>query len=334
MNKTIDIHKVRDFAEDKINKRINEINDPNIDPGKKRLYVLNMYNSSNLYSESIDFPNNTKQIFDINKIRAFREKKVEENMKNIKNEKLSEKQKRLLVLDKLNTSSSSNDKEVEEEEKGAEEEKETEEKEEKEGEKRTEEIKNISISMDSNIKTDCSSSISVLEEEREKYCLENKLYDIYDTKIKDGNFKYLTSVSLEKDKKCFLYKNDLITYYFIKNFRFGDFFINDDILTDNQYNKSYGLFFCGNEIKLENNEIKKCCPNEMICKQCMEKNKKRYKLKNRYLININGRATKKHKEKFHCFGNFVIGNQYENCIDKFSCKACQLLDKYEKYYFP
>ena len=55
MNKTIDIHKVRNFAEDKIKKRINEINDLNIDPGKKRLYVLNLYNASNMYSDSFDY---------------------------------------------------------------------------------------------------------------------------------------------------------------------------------------------------------------------------------------------------------------------------------------
>ena len=112
-------------------------------------------------------------------------------------------------------------------------------------------------------------------------------------------------------------------------------FYNNDILIDNQYNEALGFFFCGNNIQLENNEIKKCCPNEMMCKECMEKNKKRYKLKNKHLININGRETKKNKSNnFHCFGKFNIGNQIENCIQKFSCEACKLLDKYEQYYFP
>ena len=322
MNKKIDILKVRDFAEDKLNKIINEINDPNIEPKKKRLYALNLCKSSYLYSESIDFPNNTKQIFDMNKIRNYREKKLEENMKNIKYEKLSEKQKRLFALDELNTSSSSNNKEKEEEDK----------EEEKKVEKKKVEEENTTE--DINISTDYSSSISIINEERKNYFLKNDLYDKYDIKIKDENIKYLTLVPIEKDKNLFLYKNDLNTYYFVKNFRFGEISINSDILTDNQYNKSYGLFFCGNEIKLENNEIKKCCPNEMICKQCMEKNKKRYKLKKNYLININGRTAKKYKEKFHCFGFFAIGNQFENCIDEFSCKACQFLDKYEKYYLP
>ena len=69
----------------------------------------------------------------------------------------------------------------------------------------------------------------------------------------------------------------------------------------------------------------------------MEKNKRRYNLKNKYLININGRVAKKTKGEdkiFHCFGHFLIGKiQIENCLDKFCCEACKLLSKYEKYYF-
>ena len=68
----------------------------------------------------------------------------------------------------------------------------------------------------------------------------------------------------------------------------------------------------------------------------MEKNKKRYNLKNKYLININGRVAKKIKDEdkeFHCFGHFLIGKiQIENCLDKFCCEACKLLGKYENYY--
>ena len=69
----------------------------------------------------------------------------------------------------------------------------------------------------------------------------------------------------------------------------------------------------------------------------MEKNKKRYNLKNKYLININGRVAKKIKDEdkeFHCFGHFLIGKiQIENCLDKFCCEACELLSQYENYYF-
>ena len=110
--------------------------------------------------------------------------------------------------------------------------------------------------------------------------------------------------------------------------------VNNDVITGNEFNAKYGLFFCGETIELENEENKKCCPHEMMCRNCMEKNKKRYKLKNKYSININGRVAKKNNELFHCLGHFIVGKRIENCVDKFSCEACKLLDKYEKYYFP
>ena len=74
----------------------------------------------------------------------------------------------------------------------------------------------------------------------------------------------------------------------------------------------------------------------MICKNCMEKNKKRYQIDNLYLVNINGRTAKrKNKELgFHCYGHFIKGNQIEICLKEFKCEACKLLDRYENYYFP
>ena len=99
-------------------------------------------------------------------------------------------------------------------------------------------------------------------------------------------------------------------------------------------NNSLGLYFCGKEIKIEN-EIKKCAPNEFICKECMEINKKKYNLNGKYLININGRVAKINKGSYHCFGHFLYGNngnQIEDCISKFSCNACKLLDNYCNYY--
>ena len=73
----------------------------------------------------------------------------------------------------------------------------------------------------------------------------------------------------------------------------------------------------------------------MICKNCMEKNKKRYQIDNLYLVNINGRTAKrKNKELgFHCYGHFIKGNQIEICNKEFKCEACKLLDRYENYYF-
>ena len=69
-----------------------------------------------------------------------------------------------------------------------------------------------------------------------------------------------------------------------------------------------------------------------MCKKCMEINKKHYNIKNKYLININGRVAKINKGSFHCFGHYLIGNQIEQCISTFSCKACKLLDFCSKYF--
>ena len=175
------------------------------------------------------------------------------------------------------------------------------------------------------------SFFSSLDIEKKNYYLQYKLYDIKQFE----NLKYPILFPIKEEIYSYFYYNELTTSHYIQSIQFGEeYSINNDIVIDDNYNISLGLFFCGKEIILENNEIKKCCPNEMICRECMEKNKKRYKLKNRYSININGRAAKKYNNNFHCFGHFIIGKQIENCLDKFSCEACKLLDKYEKYYFP
>ena len=331
MKNKINISKVRQFYEDKINKKISEINDPSINLETKRLYVLDQLNSSKTSEPiPIDFPNNKFILFDMNKVREMREKKIEEKILNITDEKLSINDKRLLALDEMNTSLSSNN---EEEEKGIINKIEEEEKE--------KENKSLSTTLPEDISTSCSFSsfssfssfpfFSSLDIEKKKYWLQYKLYDIKQFE----NLKYPILFPIKEEIYSYFYYNELTTSHYIQSIQFGEeYSINNDIEIDDNYNNSLGLFFCGNEIILENNEIKKCCPNEMICRECMEKNKKRYKLKNRYSININGRAAKKYENNFHCFGHFIIGKQIENCLGKFSCEACKLLDKYEKYYFP
>ena len=66
----------------------------------------------------------------------------------------------------------------------------------------------------------------------------------------------------------------------------------------------------------------------------MKNNKEIYNIKKNYLININGRVAKINKGKYHCFGHFLVGNQIEDCISKFTCKACKLLQIYSEYYNP
>ena len=318
MKNKINISKVRQFYEDKINKKISEINDPSINLETKRLYVLDQLNSSKTSNPiPIDFPNNKFILFDMNKVREMREKKIEEKILNITDEKLSINDKRLLVLEEMNTSLSSNNEE-----------------EEKKNKPLTKTL-SLSTTLSLDISTSCSFSsfpiFSSLDIEKKNYYLQYKLYDIKQFE----NLKYPILFPIKEEIYSYFYYNELTTSHYIQSIQFGEeYSINNDIEIDDNYNNSLGLFFCGKEIILENNEIKKCCPNEMICRECMEKNKKRYKLKNRYSININGRAAKKYNNNFHCFGHFIIGRQIENCVGKFSCEACKLLDKYEKYYFP
>ena len=61
-------------------------------------------------------------------------------------------------------------------------------------------------------------------------------------------------------------------------------------------------------------------------------NKRKYNLKDSYLININGRVTSMNKGSYHCFGHFLLNNQIEDCISKFTCNACKMINYYFEYY--
>lgn len=338
----IDIRGIRKYVEDNINKEVDEIDQPNLNREKKRIIVLSQMNTSKTYSDEISFPNNTFILFDIKKVRDFREKLIEEIIRNIEDDKLSEKQKRLKVLAEMN--SSNNSSETEEElksniniDKG----------ENMKEEKKIKETDNQNSTMEDSTMISAGNStmeslsiihstgISEFTKEKKNYWIK---YGLYDVKV-PTNLKGLIICSLDEEKGeekyCYFYYNKLTTYYYIQNIKFGEnYSINENFETDNNYNSSLGLFFCGKKIELENEETKRCNPNEMICKECMEKDKKRYNLQSYNLVNINGRAAKKNKKSFHCFGHFMVGNQIENCLQKFSCEACKLLDKYEQYYFP
>ena len=149
---------------------------------------------------------------------------------------------------------------------------------------------------------------------------EEKGIDIRDDK-EDNNYVFL--------------KNDLTT----NNITKSDFLepkineLNDEDIGNCNYYPNLGLYFCGKEVKLENEkQLKKCCPNEFMCKSCMDINKKKYNIKNNFLINIKGRVTKMNNGSYHCSGHFLCGNQNKYCISEFSCNACKMLDSYIKYY--
>ena len=185
--------------------------------------------------------------------------------------------------------------------------------------------------------TFCSSyNLFSQSDEKVKYWIEFKLYDNIVDYNNKKNIKLPKLIQLDEEKYYYLYANKLKTYYYIKSAFLGsNQSINKDI-DESKLNESLGLFFCGKNIEYNNENII-CSPNNMICKNCMEKNRIRYNLKDKYLININGRVAKKNKNKdegFHCFGHFLIEKiQIENCLDKFCCEACKLLNKFEKYYY-
>ena len=289
------------------------------------------------------FPDNKIKLFDEKKVLEFREQKISEKIKETKFKKdnLSELQKRLFVLNEMNTSNSS-DNEYEPSEK--------ENNNKKQKIEKNENKNDYSVSQtsfktgDKSSSSFCerstnSSSIIIIDDAKDpntKYNLECKLYDV---KVDDPKANNLTLYQLEKSNRYYyLYENKYITYYYIQNVRFGDNYpiINTD--TDNDYMEEFGLFFCDKNIIYNKNNINiniKCCPNKMICKSCMEKNKKRYGLDKSdffVLININGRAAKKKKNGFKCYGHFLVRKLIEVCAKKFTCEACKLLNKYENYY--
>lgn len=303
----INIKKMRKFEEDKITQKINLINNPNLTYEQKRLIVLSQMNTSSDYPSIIYFPDNKIVLFDINKVRAFRENKIQEKIKNIKDPKLSELEKRLIVLNEMNTSFSSNDEEQEE-------------------------MESFSDDFQSTMNSSSMSIDNPSMNSKKDYWLKYKLYDV---KVNNKNLDKLNIYQLSDDKYCYFYKNELITYYFVKSVQFGEnYSIDNESLKDPEYKESFGLFFCGKNINYNNEKDVKCCPNQMICKECMKKNKKIYNLDKLYLININGRLAKKRKDgNFHCFGHFIKGNLIENCMKEFTCEACKLLKSYENYYF-
>ena len=195
--------------------------------------------------------------------------------------------------------------------------------------------------MDSTLDDDKSIEEKKYNSIRNKFYLKNKLYDVL-LNIQSKNIKTAEKYRIKDDNDnyyySFTYPNDLNTYYITESGFLLDHKKEYGLINDKNNNKSIkyeslGLYFCGKVIKDEGiKEEKKCCPNEFICKDCMKLNKEEYFIKNDYLININGRVGKINKGKYHCFGHFLVGNQIEDCINKFTCKACEMLNSIKDYY--
>ena len=189
----------------------------------------------------------------------------------------------------------------------------------------------------SEINTSTDKILSIPKEfnnSRIQYYLKYKLNDVL---LNESQNKAMPEkCQIKGEYWTFLYPNDLNTYCITQS----GFLAHDKKKTiilgeDQNINERNGLSFCGKnvEIKTEKGlETKKCSANEFICKECMEKNKEMYDIKRNYLININGRVAKMNKGKHHCFGHFYEGKTIQDCITKFSCNACKMLDTFSNYY--
>ncbi len=168
------------------------------------------------------------------------------------------------------------------------------------------------------------------------FCLKLNLYDIL-LNTETFNKKCSTKYRINDKYFAFVYPNDYTTYSITISGAFSnrknitDNFINNEINEKTTiFYSSVGLFFCGKNVVVnigKEKVEKKCQPDSYMCKNCIETNKKKYKIKNNYLINIHGRIVKINKGCYHCFGNFLCGNQIIECITKFQCKACRLLQE-------
>ena len=171
-------------------KKIIEANrNPNL-PEQQNIFLKDIpsdYNPNFIYFSTNDIP-----LFDKKKIRAFREKKLHEMANSNKGTDLSLSQKRLKILDEMNTSSDSDD----------------------------DRISDVSISdFDYNeASTYCSSFSSFSQsDEKVKYWIEYKLYDNIVDYNNKKNIKLPKLIQLNEEKYYYLYLNKLKTYYYIKS---------------------------------------------------------------------------------------------------------------------
>ena len=304
---------------------------------EKRQLVVKEIDKKTYKESTIDLQNNPLILIDIQKIRKLRNEKIEQKISELTGVLLTYEQKLLKILDELNSSETF----------------------EYVGHKDDDELPILpttwilkkedkiyskyplrsfdDISNDSTNDSSISRTGSTVSDHLTEKWIEGKLYDImlysdiydkYGSKLENFDNKYI----------AYEYPNDLKTYIIsmsqslLSKYKFGK--ISEKEIDKENFNTKLGLYFCGKDIKETN---KKCAPNQMICKDCMKKNKEMYHLDGykSLLININGRicSNASKDKKFHCYGKFIIRNSFTNCIDNiFFCKACQELNKNFAYY--
>jgi hypothetical protein len=311
---------------------------------EKREIVQNeLHNSKNYKEIPIDLQNNTIILIDIKRLREERNARINQKISEIKDASLTNEQKLLKVLDELNSSESFECVQSEE----VKEPKESEIIEPPmkwilEEEKKSKIYTKYIVHSMQDISNDSTNDISsekqgsqVSDPMAEKW-IKNKFYDstsLFENLDKQGD----KQESFSNKYMAYEYPNDLKTYnvsisqFLISNYKLGK--ISSKVIDQKDYDSKLGLYFCGKDIKEFG---KKCSPNEMMCKDCMKKNKEIYHLDHKSLsININGRICSSafKDKKFHCCGKFRFGKTVRNCInDDFTCKACKELNQNFEYY--
>ena len=296
--------------------------------------------------DSLNLQDNVIILIDIASLRKARDERIKKQIKEIKDEKMSYTEKLLKVLNDMNSSETF-------EYKGSEVENQNDMNNSKEGSeldmsaKSKMEVsvpsinKEQSLSMQGSTLDESAKSTNVSSDMEIKHLfwIKNQYYDISEFSEKKEGLKIQILKDKEKEFKSFIYDNNLNTYYFTISQRMKKFYELDSItpklIPDNNFNKENGLYFCGKKIEKYN---KTCKANEMMCKDCMKKNKEMYNLNGHrsILININGRTCSNSfkNRMFHCFGKFIVNKEIKNCIEgEFTCGACQELNKEKEYYY-
>ena len=158
-------------------------------------------------------------------------------------------------------------------------------------------------------------------------------YKFYDSLLIEGNDDLILPERyiLDDTHFVFVYQDNLMTYPISRTELIN---LTKTIIKIKNKEESFGLHFCGNKINIDGEKgIRECAPNNFICKECMEKNKKRYNLPKNYLINIKGRVSIKKNNIYHCFGTFEDSINFKYCMKAFTCEACKVLNLYKNYYF-
>lgn len=114
---------------------------------------------------------------------------------------------------------------------------------------------------------------------RAAYYLKYNLYDIPITSKNSNDYFHPQKLLINDERYVFVYPNELTTYYITQS---GIMSTKENKILDENSNIKFsptsGLYFCGKTVEIDSDlKSKKCAPNEFICKECMEINKKQYK---------------------------------------------------------